>query len=60
MSTNFKNSTVAAELEKINFHPNPKEGQCQECSNYCTVVLISHACKVMVKTHQTRLQQYMN
>ena len=30
------------------------------CSNYCTVVLISHASKVMLKIFQARLQQYLN
>ena len=47
-------------LEKVSFHSNPKERQCQECSNYHTVVLISHASEVMLKILQTRLQQYMN
>ena len=32
----------------------------KECSNYCTVVLISHASKVMLKILQARLQQYIN
>ena len=32
----------------------------KECSNYCTIVLISHASKVMLKILQARLQQYMN
>ena len=40
------------------FIPIPKK--CQECSNYQTVVLISHASKVMLKILQARLQQYMN
>ena len=38
----------------------PKEGNAKECSNYCTIVLISHASKLMVKILQARLQQYMN
>ena len=42
------------------FHSNPRERQCQECSNYCTIVLISHAGKVMLKIIQARLQQYEN
>ena len=29
MLANLKNSTVAIELEKVSFHSNPKEGQCQ-------------------------------
>ena len=35
-------------------------GNAKECSNYCTVALISHASKVMLKTPQARLQQHMN
>ena len=38
----------------------PKKGNAKECSNYHTVVLISHASKVMLKSIQARLQQYMN
>ena len=42
------------------FIPIPKKGTAKECSNYCTVVLISHASKLMLKVLQARLQQYMN
>ena len=42
------------------FIPIPKKGNAQECSNYCTSVLISHANKVMLKILQARLQQYVN
>ena len=38
----------------------PKKGDAKECSNYCTIALISHASKVMLKILQARLQQYMN
>ena len=38
----------------------PKKGNAKECSNYRTIVLISHAIKVMLKILQTRLQHYMN
>ena len=38
----------------------PKKGNPKECSNYCTIAFISHASKVMLKIHQSRLQQYMN
>ena len=38
----------------------PKKGNAKECSNYCTIALISHASKVMLKILQARLQQYMN
>ena len=42
------------------FIPIPKKGIAKECSNYHTVILISHARKVMLKILQARLQQYMN
>ena len=42
------------------FIPIPKKGIAKECSNYCTIALISHASKVMLKILQARLQQYMN
>ena len=38
----------------------PKKDNAKECSNYCTIALISHARKVMLKILQVRLQQYMN
>ena len=60
MSANLENSAVATGLEKVSFHSNPKERHAKECSNYCTIALISHASKVMLKIFQTRLQQYMN
>ena len=42
------------------FIPIPKKGNVKECSNYCTIALISHASKVMLKILQARLQQYVN
>ena len=42
------------------FIPIPKKGNAKECSNYCTIALLSHASKVMLKILQSRLQQYMN
>ena len=42
------------------FIPAPKKGNAKECSNYCTIALISHADKVMLKILQARLQQYIN
>ena len=42
------------------FIPIPKKGNTKKCSNYCTIALISHASKVMLKIFQARLQQYMN
>ena len=47
-------------LGEVSLHSNPKEKQSQKCSNYCTIALISHASKVMLKILQARLQQYMN
>ena len=42
------------------FIPIAKKGNAKGCSNYCTIVLISHASKVMLKVLQARLQQYVN
>ena len=42
------------------FIPIPKKGNAKECSNYCTIALISHASKVMLEILKGRLQQYMN
>ena len=55
MPANLENSAVATGLEEVSFHSNPKES-----SNYCTIALISHASKVMLKILQARLQQYVN
>ena len=70
MPANLENSAVATGLEKVSFHSNPKERQCQrmifgilDISGECkcqTVALISHASKVMLKILQARLQQYVN
>ena len=42
------------------FIPTPKKGNAKECSNYCTIALMSHTSKVTLKILQARLQQYMN
>ena len=61
MPANLENSAVATGLEKVSFHhPIPKKGNAKQCSNYHTIALISHASKVMLKTLQARLQQYVN
>ena len=60
MPANLENSAVATELEKVSFHSNPKESNAKERLNYCTIALISHNSKVMLKILQVRLQQYMN
>ena len=41
------------------FIPIPKKGNAKECSNYCTIALISHASKVILRILQARLQQYV-
>jgi len=60
MSVNLENSEVARGLEKITFITIPEKENVTECSNHCTVVLISQASKVMLKILQARLQQDMN
>ena len=62
MPANLENSAVATGLEKVSFHSNPKERQCQGMLKLplITIALISHASKVMLKILQARLQQYMN
>ena len=66
MPANLENSAVATGLEKSQdwkrsvFIPIPKKGNAKECSNYCTIALISHASKVMLKILQARLQRYVN
>ena len=42
------------------FNPISKQGNVKLCSNYCTITLISHASKVILKILQARLQYYMN
>ena len=60
MSENLENSAVATGLEKVSFIPIPRKGNAKECSNYCTVTLISHTGKVILKVLQARVQQYVN
>ena len=58
MTENLENLAVATGLKKVSFHSNPKKkGNAKECTKYCTVALISHAIKVMLKIRQARLQQ---
>ena len=56
----WKIPAVATGLEKVSFIPISKKGNARERSNYDTIALISHANKLMLKTLQIRLQQYMN
>ena len=60
MPANLENSAVATGLKRSVFISIPKKGNAKERSNYCTIALISHASKVMLKILQARLQQYMN
>ena len=46
--------------KKSVFIPIPKKGNAKECSNCCTIALISHTSKVMLKILQAGLQQYVN
>ena len=60
MPANLKSSAVATGPEKVSFHSNPKERQCQRMLKLPQIAVISHASKVMFKILQARLQQYMN
>ncbi|KAF7245372.1 Low-density lipoprotein receptor-related protein 5 [Varanus komodoensis] len=60
LSNDKASGAVATGLEKVSLHSILKEGQCQECSNYRAIALISHAIKVMLKILQARLQQYVD
>ena len=60
MPANLENSTVATGLEKVSFHSNPKEGQCQRMLKLPHTVLITHASKIMLKIFQARLQDLSN
>ena len=51
---------MATGLEKVSFHSNPKERQCQRMLKLPHIALISHTSKVMLKILQARLQQYVN
>ena len=60
MPANLENSAVPMGLERSVFILIPKKGNSKESSNYCTIALISHTGKVMLKILQARLQQYVN
>ena len=47
------------ERKRSVFVPIPKKGDAKECSNYCTIVLLSHANKIMLKILQVQFQQYV-
>ena len=60
MPVNLENSAVATGQEMSVFIPIPKKGNAKECSNYCTIALISRASNVTLKILHARLQQYVN
>ena len=60
MPANLENSSVATGLEKVSFHSNAKERQCQTMFKLPQNCTILHASKVITKVLQERLQQYVN
>ena len=56
----WKTQQWPQDWKKSVFIPIPKKGNAKECSNYCTIALISHASKVMLKILQASLQQQVN
>ena len=56
----WKTQQWPQDWKKSVFIPIPKKGNAKECSNYCTIALISHASKVMLEILQARLQQDLN
>ena len=60
MPANLENSAGLTRWEKVSFHSNPKEGRCQRMFKLPQIECISHPSKVMPKSLQVRLQQYMN
>ena len=60
MPANLENSAVATGLEKVSFHSNPKERQCQRIFKLPYNWFTSHASKVMLKILQARHQQCVN
>ena len=56
----WKTQQWPQDWKRSDFIPIPKKGNAKECSNYCTIALISQASKVMLKILQARLQQYVN
>ena len=60
MPANLENSAVDTDWKKSVFILIPKKGNAKECSNYCTVALISHTSKIMLKILQAALQHYVN
>ena len=57
---NWKPQQWPQDWKRLVFIPIPKKGNAKECSKYCTIALISHTSKVMLKILQLRLQWYVN
>ena len=60
LHSNWKTQQWPQDWKRSLFIPIPKKGNAKECSNYCTIALISYASKAMLKILQARLQQYVN
>ena len=60
MPANLENTVMATGLETVTFHSNPKKGQCQRMLKLPHNYTLSYAIKVMLKTLQAMLQQYVN
>ena len=60
MSANLETQQWPQDWKRSVFIPISKKGNARDCTNYHTIVLISHASKVMLKILQARLQQYVN
>ena len=56
----WKTQQWPQDWKRSDFIPIPEEGNAKECSNYCTIALISHTSKIMFKILQASLQQYLN
>ena len=56
----WKTQQLPQDWKRSIFIPVPKKSSAKECSNSCTIALISHTSKVMLKILQARLQQYVN
>ena len=58
MPATLENSAMVTEQEKVTFISIPKEDNDKECSNYCSIVLISHVSKVVSNLFQVGIQRY--
>ena len=56
----WKTQQWPQDWERSLFFPIPRKDNAKECANYCTIALISHASKVMLKILQANFQQHVN